>query len=1312
MALHTFFESQTADTHGTAFHFPVETGISYCVLTAQGSFGSATVNVHIDVGKDGRWSKVRTLSRDKPIDKIEIPEDTVVNVSIVGASQQNQTNLTVRMAYASLGSGGVGKGGFYLKPNPMQEGVNYFPAWGTTHETLQNRHSAMLNLDNKMNSLHKDFNEFAKDQMRLVVIRYGTDDEGSLANSNYEYLICIGTKPHGALTAGVWANPFSHMLEEFDIGNHVIEDLRNGTETIHKIEQNIDKLERVQERVLNLEHEADDLLASIIRKFAPASPVTGFITKNTASLTVNHAVMAAEFSSTDESINVEENAHKINLTSTGHIGFFDTEDELMKNTSKLVAGKSSAYVKHDDSYKHYKCKSVSADVFNERWELVAELTTQGKIQAKTAAQTTPQDITQIVANGKNSASIAEGILTLNSPEAKKADDSSLGNWDVLKAGNGVELSVSNDVLTVSSDISISAKLEKDATEHKITSIIAPTGSAVTDNTLTIKGLQYEDSTVTDIEAGEHITFDVVDGKLTIKGTGGGDVPTPDNTIEFDGKDPSFGDVKVTRGAVKFDDVFSIMDDSTVTPNRVIVGLRHEGALIGVFESQNDLFTAAQSHKATWAKGKVVGMVRSTVDSTEGGEDSGFKLYYWKGTQGNPTQTDIQQVVNWHIRTLTVEGQTIKRVHNVPNGSTFPVNKYTGQIFFNTTDKKFYSCDGVSWGEVKFGSSTLKISGQDSDKGEVSHVDANHIKFSSRDFSLTREDDGDYTLNQRGILITKSDDTPVGTGAHGLKFKGNVSVKETSVGSGVVEVEITGGSGGTGSINVSGHSTAGAVVTASNVKTMEFAKVSNFIKAEDIVGGGQKVTVTPATSVKSSLFGSSYPKDWTPVRGIEILGDKSMFNYEPDEDNGAELTLNIREPLAVGATGSGGEGAKSLTSKYPPNSNAHRFGVATEESAFYYCDGAKWSSWGYKGMNGDVASNKARFPEQLQKDTAPGHSYTDTHNKKNNLVFVSQADAIKDSPNGLGFKDDVMNYIRKDGIGDGLLQNIYGWDERDATKQPYWVQIFHNMGKDDGTYIRVKRNKTAASTEPDWGKWGRLGIAAVTSANYSVLVSDNDYSYKKLRDSQYQALPLLVWQDPTANIIPVDNPSGTDIKGGFKVARSGTYQIYVRTQYTWETRATYKKNSRGIIQLWETFPDPFHTHTHLKPKKLVTYTTNNNVTFEGDEKVHGFYADMEVTLEAGKPYFITSQLENNDESTEEGLQLDPFKNIVTIDPKTGESTAPRTAKLIGNTLYRSLSGLSFDVGYEVRAEESTPGSGKGKILGEQYDNQPELAQKER
>lgn len=476
-----------------------------------------------------------------------------------------------------------------------------------------------------------------------------------------------------------------------------------------------------------------------------------------------------------------------------------------------------------------------------------------------------------------------------------------------------------------------------------------------------------------------------------------------------------------------------------------------------------------------------------------------------------------------------------------------------------------------------------------------------------------------------------------------------------------------GGGGSSSIDVKGldglepSSTSHDQADVSKIDFGYLAEITN-----QVVDGKNITTVYPAFSAKTENTGrsdegytdtghiaeeSGTGRGYYAVRKIDVIGDKTCASIED-----GELTITAEKAILPAAN-------KTALDTHKDQS-VNRFGLTkTNNHLFYNFDG-NWTELGYPNMGKDVKSLVTRYPEQLSTSSS---TYTD-NDKVLGYHFISAANSS------------VLNLPEHE---KGILQNMYCDNPDNAD----WAQKFYAL--ETGTeYMRHRIEGSGAEAGTyKWSPW--RSNAVVGEACYSVLVMDNDWDYSQLFDNDYK-VPWLLYQDPMANIKLIDKTSSHVKQGSFQVMRSGSYDLTVRSQSTAEKGITLVGSSAGaIIEI--------HNSAGTAIAKMKT-PDGTNIYDSTEHEFSPLYAKFKnVQLELGETYEIhvavTRGIQVGDRNK---LKFDSFKNMLAIDPSG--SRTETGARMLEST-YRTLGGLSSQMGNEVRIERHTDGS--VRVFGEKY-----------
>lgn len=797
--------------------------------------------------------------------------------------------------------------------------------------------------------------------------------------------------------------------------------------------------------------------------------------------------------------------------------------------------------------------------------------------------------------------------------------------------------------------------------------------------------------------------------------------TPGLTVK--GKSIISDVVEGVPAQLTFDDVFSIDKDTTDNTNYK-VRLRHEGALLGIFDGQVALKTAAKLHKGEFVKGKIVGLTRGAIS----GKTTRFQVWYWNSDSiPYPSTTDIDNPNNWASdSSLPALGFSIGSTSTVPVNNTHPITSYKGQILYCTLDNNFYYCTNTAWNLMVLGGtgSAIKISGQ-GDSGQIVDAGMKAINFHARDFRIKKtegkpESDQDYTIKYRGTLVTDAttaSETSIAD-VHAWKFKGSgvTITQEGSDDNHIAVIDISGGGGASTGIKVTGkdykesstvdvtqegvthldfgahmdtevitaesetyirvnprglqvggQSSEGVPITADDVHLVKFngASVS---KTGDVV----EVTLPPTGSIQATCAGTMQdagshtvvPGTFLPISKIDVTGDAEWSSIED-----GELTISLKGSVATE------KNLKDLTTNRPPDQNINRIGRTTDNDTMWYCTGAKWEAFGYDHMPELVTSLEHRFPKKLRLEGA----YSEAEGRQTGLMHISAETA------GTGTQETHLNLPIPE---EGFLLNLYSEVTKEGQLLPRWTQAFYAIESGN-----VWNRSHVTGTNTGWNLWKRQG--EMGDDCYSVLVLDNDIKMTTVA-AETNTMPYLVYQDPRANIILSDKPSveGT-YRGDFEVRHSGLYDLHCVVQFTAENLSISQeeiKRSGAYIQIMQ--------EDALVSKVMIANGTGQNyplwdATASEFKPFYGAFTN--IKLEAGKLYRVVASFNETSHQEVQQLAFDPYKNMLAIDPAKSRS---KTALNVLNMLYRTLGGLSFAIGYEIRTQGGTSSSGI-RVYGEKY-----------
>jgi len=220
------------------------------------------------------------------------------------------------------------------------------------------------------------------------------------------------------------------------------------------------------------------------------------------------------------------------------------------------------------------------------------------------------------------------------------------------------------------------------------------------------------------------------------------------------------------------------------------------------------------------------------------------------------------------------------------------------------------------------------------------------------------------------------------------------------------------------------------------------------------------------------------------------------------------------------------------------------------------------------------------------------------------------------------------------------------------------------------WTRKRRMQDTTYTRDKWYK-----TALINDSCYSVFVLDNDKVYKNTWN-QDNKMPYMVYQDPTANVIM--KYDSTDIKeGSFEVRHTGVYDISCISQFNIDIK-NHATPSGIQVSVMRKDGDKTSSVGQITHSATDIYDEASKV-FHPVKCVVG-----NVLLTAGHEYFVTIGLTRTTSQEKDEISFDPYKNLLAIDPIHSRS---RTGHRIINTLYKTMGGLSFSGGNEVRVERS-------------------------
>lgn len=438
---------------------------------------------------------------------------------------------------------------------------------------------------------------------------------------------------------------------------------------------------------------------------------------------------------------------------------------------------------------------------------------------------------------------------------------------------------------------------------------------------------------------------------------------------------------------------------------------------------------------------------------------------------------------------------------------------------------------------------------------------------------------------------------------------------------------------------------------------------------ETVAGKNYYTYEPTESI---FHGSVNGGTAQHITQIEADGDAAIV--------GKKMTIKAEKTLFVA------DSKTNLITNYAPASYKNRLGMTTDNNTIYLStkiaydsEEYNWSEVASKSHFTDVESLNLRFPKQVPKT----ESYVGDDYKQLRQVFLTS---------------DATNTIDLPIQEDGFLYNMYASDHTET--EHGWVQEFH--GSHAGGNSWVRRRQTTGSGQT-WGDWERIQTSKLEDHNHTVMVCDNNELYSQgFKDND--VIPYMVYQDPTSNIV-------SEGSGRFKFIRPGSYNVSFMTQFTWNEYPTTESDIVTDLSHY-TFEVAkcIKTDTGETFSTVKQVTTSNvkwdDTTISGKKlfpMVKGTVPAMVVTAsDIANPnisFVFRIAIGNKTTNMMKQMMMDPYKNMIAIDPVVSKC---KTAHTVINTLYRSLGGISFQPGYEVRSQAPVSGT-TPRVFGDTYSN---------
>lgn len=557
-------------------------------------------------------------------------------------------------------------------------------------------------------------------------------------------------------------------------------------------------------------------------------------------------------------------------------------------------------------------------------------------------------------------------------------------------------------------------------------------------------------------------------------------------------------------------------------------------------------------------------------------------------------------------------------------------------------------------KLKIDSNHISVIGNNAAGTETTKADADRIKFGS---DLTMSGGAsEAVIDWKGFTVSK--DEVRNEGIKNIKFEGGVTVAKAGA---VATVTVTGGSS---VLKVKGKDSSNPNLDKEvpDVAEIDFGKYGLLTQA------GNNVSVVPRLDGGIKVGTSS--ANFLPFKKIQVNGDSKSAIQE--SDGGMLVIDSVRPVKSVNSPSDLGsiqdethENRIALTSN---NDTLHFLKTETTTGGGKT---HKWLSFAFAGMDKLVQSLVRRFPEKLAAAASP---YSESSSKTLGYSTVKGEDGTE---TGDKLELPIPQKV--------ILKNMYV--ESKSGEDPTWIQEAY--GLETGHEFTRYQYKDAATSAIAWSAWKTK--ATVDEACYSVLVCDADVHFSDFSTGKFDKIPMIVYQDPMANLIPIitgDNPQGK-----FKVRRPGVYDISIISHFTWE-----KGPSADLSAIENAGLYIYEGNTKIKQSSIPNFFVYNS-SDQSKSKFHPITAEFKgVELELGKTYHFGVAITSGASAAEtQTIRLDPYRNIVAIDPA---NSVTRTAKHIQNTLFRTMGDISGQLGYAVRTQ--APSSGVvPRIFGENH-----------
>lgn len=743
--------------------------------------------------------------------------------------------------------------------------------------------------------------------------------------------------------------------------------------------------------------------------------------------------------------------------------------------------------------------------------------------------------------------------------------------------------------------------------------------------------------------------------------------------------------------------------------------------IGVFDSEVALFAAAYADKdIKFQKGHTAGYVRKNSRVIESQPTLWYTMWFWDMDKTDPTGDEIKNRNNWSFKsklgaagycTMVVGNHTDFPDWNPENISRDPQPKdYTGQIVYynalDTTKSGHYWSDGDKWnklassgkgldpdsfigmldpaGTVKATKTT--VGGQTKLKLDATGGGAGTgILVTGKDYQSSSEVDVSETVSHIEFgdemdteVATESGGSFVKINPKGLSIRGRKSASaDPELFEKIKIVEM--GSGHVVRSNIDGTAKVDFGINLKDGVGTEHTCIENLmLKGGEITketsSGREFYTYEPSTNVQVKANGAAATK----VQQINVTGDAVVSTDATSGDK----TLSILSEKTMFIA----DNVSNLSRNYPPDNYKNRLGMTTDSGAIYLSykyEGQSSYRWEPLTSPADVYS-LADLEERLPPRPDKTIKYIGDDYKKSRYVFLTSAATTVD---GIDLPDI--------GQEDGFLVNYYSTDH---TQTEFgWIQEFHGS-----TYSWIRRRRSSGDSFV-WGEWEHIQTSRLSDQNHSVLICDNNELYASgFKDND--VIPYMLHQDPTSNLI-------SEPKGRFKFVRPGSYKLSFMTQFTWNT---YPTTASDIVEDMQYYT--FEVARVVKTGDTETFTTIKQIqvndvkwdetTVSGKKifpmvkgVVSGVIVSQSDIDNPAVSFVFRTAIGNKTNNMMKQMLMDPYKCLVGIDPS---SSTCDTAHNIINTLYRSLGGISFQPGYEVRSQAPTSGQ-TPRVFGDTYSN---------